>query len=1171
MDSKFLEILKNPNEFNLFSKKKNELLEIWKKCKNKEIEEIWLSVYNILVDCANSERVVYNDEKSSLLFKDDDGRNTMIACVNFLSTYLQHLVINEKKRKIALNFQENFKMFFNRMAEIQLMLSEKNIRLGFGKCLLTMCEMKLAMNEFSDSIKIHTLLFLLWKSCSSEGKISDIAKLKQYKDFCRIIDWDIVNRTTTYIYILCAYTLNVPKFYETADGKYFLSYVWCQHRNIAIHIFNKFVRNIPELCYENILHYSKIIHSVWKNCTSDLREVVEKQLERLVHFSFRCSLKVASRFRLSLSCFHVNKGDKTINELLFKIYDSVIWRSFMSPNWKIRFNAVCIFQLIFPVVDPGTKEKNYQEEIEKAYKILKEIAEDYHPCVRQAAAKCIGHILNELWEIINEKKRGELLDILIDRLLKDKCSDGVREETLLGLCELAKNKNINRVFIKLFYRIKHMINDKSLAVRNVFASLVLELNQNVNHNFTKDLDLNELMKRVTKDYFASSVHTFIKKLSYYKWEQHEKIKHSNQYNFLKKCSLILTHTIWKCDIKEQSKMCVNFVNECPALMICISKFCTNLPINERYKLAAVLFEIVNFKLREEENYFLLSTNENATLEDSKSKKKYVRYSSLLVVIANFLKPRNDDENEICSSEEIQEFLKQNFEEKYFLESINTLMQPFYFKVLRYINLNHDNYLAVHKYGQVLLNSVGSKDNEQNCEQCIIPLFHKWGLLSELIEKHVHFLNSCFDSIFTQVEMIRNSMVFVNESHGSDEHLHLLMCHEPKLKDGNKESGITKEEGNTIQGKEDKGNKRKRKEEKQNEIAIKRNKINVTGTNNTAVNERTEKSKDVSYIYINKEEEFNALYILFFIIKKKKYHDMLFIHYHNVLYNFMQKFNHFYLYTFEIMSDNTFCLPPHFISSVHERQNVHIQYLIIIDENKVKKYMQLYNSLFLLFSYFCLENELEYDWDILKKNIIKSIASISSIKFKNEIDIITNKIREPVKDTQEVTEEKMKWQEYLSLISTLLLYFLDLIEYLVALRQLPIDEIYFDDYIKNVFLFFKCYEIVNGKEQHEQSTKAYLKIWERICSFLFALLNFQYFAKKLHLKCMVFKNFLLFTFTVIPQEDIVQFLDKCFFLIKEKEELGMFFQDFKNYTDITNFMEPQQIDHIQGAIDKALSK
>ncbi|CRH01444.1 conserved Plasmodium protein, unknown function [Plasmodium relictum] len=1184
----YQKIISNINElsqFKLICKKKLELINIWKSCNSKEAEEIWLYLHNLLVEYTCPEKLIYNEENSTLLFKGENDRQFLLTCINFVSIYLLYLSNNERKKK-SINLDENFRKLFYKLIEIQFMLSDKEIRISFGKCLLNICELKLVENDFSNYLKINVLLFLLWKSCSTEGKSTDISKLKKYKDFCKIIKWGISDKTTNSFYVLCSYSLSLPKFYENCDGKIFLSYVWSLNENIAYHLFNKFVHSTVVLPFDNINHYSKIIYSTWKNCSDDMKSVIETQLEHLVHFSLKCPIKIAARFRCVLNIFHTNKGDKSINKLIFKIYDPVIWRNLMSPNWKIRFNATCIFQLIFPVVDPCIKDINYLEEMDKAYNALIELSEDKNICVRQATAKCICYILNELWEIIHDDKRIILLNILINKLLKDKYSENVRSEVVLGLCEIAKNKMINKIFLKIFDRIKYLISDKSLNVRKNFVNLVLELNKNLNDNFSNEIDFNELMKRITKDYFTFNVQACIKKLSYMKQENNEKIKSKEIREFLKLSTNLITYTMWKCDIKEQAKKCINFLNEYPVLMICISKFSTNLKLIDRYKLSSVLFEITNVKLKEEDSCILLSENDKNILNDDNLKKKYIRYSSLLICVANLLKAKNEEEIELCSSEEIQDFLKKKFIEKYFLDSINTLIQPFYFKVLKYINLNHDNYLIIHKYSHNQLNSLHIMKNKYICKKCIIPLFYKWGLLRSYVIKNINFLNISIQSIFYQIKnskdiltnsvnnkndvLLGNDTINIQENISNDiekNSIYITNIHKGELDDKNKNKKKYMNEENSNNENinasiEIEGLKNKINEKDSNEVEkIDINKINNENKGNISDTELN--------IYINNEIELNALLFLSLIVKKKKYHNMLFKCFPDIIYNFIYKFNYFLLYTFESISMNYFFLPPHFLSPYNEKQNITITQFIISDQKKIKEYMKLYISFFFLFNYICLQNKLSYEWDELIQNTLKTINLISSVKFKNEVEIMTRKITRKEYSDKEITDEKKMWKSYINAIIYFIIYYIDKIEYIIAMKKLSLEDLDFNDFIRNFFLFYKCYEIVN--EDEKETKKIYFKIWNRICSFLMFILNFDYFEKKTYFKLMIINTFFTFTYEFTPKKQIEKILRKCLIVIKEKDTFQKYLENFKNNNDTVNYMEESQIKNIQNVLDNILLK
>ncbi|GAB68103.1 hypothetical protein PCYB_126680 [Plasmodium cynomolgi strain B] len=289
-------------------KKKPDLLATLQSCKAKEYEEIWLILHKALEERTPPDKLLYDAENSTLLFREENDRQYLLTCTNFIYIYLQHLANNDKKRKKHIKLDSNFYSLFCKLIEVQFMLSDKELRMSFGKCLFQLCELNLEENEFSAHVKVNLLIFLLWKTCSSEGKSADVSKLKKNKDLCKYIKWGIPEKSTNSFYLLCSYSLNLPKFYAHPDGKFFLAHVWSQHESIASHLFNKFVHNTVVLSHDSINHYSQIIHSTWKNCEGVMKETLEMQIEHLVNLALKCPIKIAARFRNALSIFHNNKG-----------------------------------------------------------------------------------------------------------------------------------------------------------------------------------------------------------------------------------------------------------------------------------------------------------------------------------------------------------------------------------------------------------------------------------------------------------------------------------------------------------------------------------------------------------------------------------------------------------------------------------------------------------------------------------------------------------------------------------------------------------------------------------------------------------------------------------------------------------------------------------------------
>ncbi|GAB68104.1 hypothetical protein PCYB_126690 [Plasmodium cynomolgi strain B] len=795
-------------------------------------------------------------------------------------------------------------------------------------------------------------------------------------------------------------------------------------------------------------------------------------------------------------------------------------------------------------------------------------------------------VLNELWEIISEQKRSALVEVLINKLLKEKQHDNVKVEVLLGFYEMAKNKKTHKLFAKIFCRIKYLINDKSLRVRKNCIALVLELNKQLNENFCSKIDFTELIKRVTKDLFTYNVQSCIKKLSYAKYEHYERVKNKEICEFLKLASNLITYSMWKCSIKEQAKKCVNLLNDYPALMICISKFSTNLELVQRYKLASVLFEITNVKLGEEGNSILLGRGsagndgsgqgypEGATttgtsqtsmrtsgecLQDPIINGKYVKYASLLLCVAYLLKPKNEQEIELCGSEQIETFLKNKFKEDYFLTSIDTLMQQFYFKILKYVSLNQDAYVGIYKYGRRELLTLYRAKNEHVCKKFILPLFYKWRLLESVVSAHMHILNASIEFIFLYTcanpewESARNGSSFL---HG-DRNFPFVE------KDALGYFAYGEEVPDSDEG---------------SEIKVTRLRCDKK---DDPVDEKEKKK-----MCINDEKEINTLILLSLIVKKKKYHHILFKSFQSIIHNLVFKFNSYLLFIFDKLTQNDFELPPIFFSP-HNGDKVEFNFVqfVLHDRAKIKGYFHLYISFFFL-CYTSKRSNFPHDWDTLIDNTLRSIHLISSVKFKNEIEIVTSGSFAGMTAVGEVAAQVddrfTEWATYTKTILHFVIHFLDMVEFTVAMKMTPIEDLDFSDFVKNVFMFYKCYELawegINGNEKRRTKThtdereerqalrEVYLGVWTRVSEFLLFILNFDYFEKKAEMKISILYPFFLFTYEVIHKEDIERVMNKYAALIKQRETFFDFVKNYKKNNSMVSYMRESQVNYIQSILD-----
>lgn len=60
---------------------------------------------------------------------------------------------------------------------------------------------------------MHFFASPLFFTPNTQGKSADVSKLKKNKDLCACVKWGVPEKSTNSFYLLCSYSLNLPKFY----------------------------------------------------------------------------------------------------------------------------------------------------------------------------------------------------------------------------------------------------------------------------------------------------------------------------------------------------------------------------------------------------------------------------------------------------------------------------------------------------------------------------------------------------------------------------------------------------------------------------------------------------------------------------------------------------------------------------------------------------------------------------------------------------------------------------------------------------------------------------------------------------------------------------------------------------------------------------------------------
>lgn len=129
-----------------------------------------------------------------------------------------------------------------------------------------------------------------------------------------------------------------------------------------------------------------------------------------------------------LDIFHSHK--QQTDEMLYKLYDPIIWRSLNVYNHIIRGNSLTLFINIFPFQLPNATQVEKDEFIQKQFNTLINSLQDNDPRIRVIAIQGICRILNIYWELIPVSFIQNIFNILLNKLLYDGSNSNVRASVI---------------------------------------------------------------------------------------------------------------------------------------------------------------------------------------------------------------------------------------------------------------------------------------------------------------------------------------------------------------------------------------------------------------------------------------------------------------------------------------------------------------------------------------------------------------------------------------------------------------------------------------------------------------------------------------------------------------------------------------------------------------------
>jgi condensin-2 complex subunit G2 len=269
---------------------------------------------------------------------------------------------------------------------------------------------------------------------------------------------------------------------------------------------------LPRCRKSMLVQYGELYHSAWKRATGPVLHTLEHDcLQDLAsHAISAASPSLSSAIRHVLSVFHGKKKFKAVDEMLARIYEPILWRSFHVANATVRIQAAQLLAEAFPVQNPESSAKDFEEGLTRQIRVLDALLKDGVPRVREVGVHCVCRVLSVYLELLPLHTATSFLGLLVKHLSVDSAAASVRVAVLRGLAVVLDNHVSHPLLAARLPLLADRMHDSSESVRVAMADLLLKVRAIKGIRFYDVVALPDILARLAADEARPAV---VKRLS----------------------------------------------------------------------------------------------------------------------------------------------------------------------------------------------------------------------------------------------------------------------------------------------------------------------------------------------------------------------------------------------------------------------------------------------------------------------------------------------------------------------------------------------------------------------------------------------------------------------------------------------------------------------------------
>ncbi|NXC23597.1 CNDG2 protein, partial [Campylorhamphus procurvoides] len=344
-------------------------------------------------------------------------------------------------------------------------------------------------------------IILLRKSLDKAAVGADIVRLWNLHQALLCFDYD--SEESNEVKDLLLQCFMSVKHIKKEEGRRFLSFLFSWNINFIKMIHGTVKNQLPFFPRSLMEYISEVYFRGWKKVSGEFIEVLEHNcIQDFMHHGIHLprSSSIHSKVREMLSYFHKqSKVRQGVEEMLYRLYQPILWRALKARNSEVRANAAFLFVDAFPLRDPSFNAEEMDKEIQKQFEELFSLLEDPHPVVRSTGILGVTQITSRYWEMIPSIIVADLLKKITGELACDTASADVRCSVFKCLPIILDNKLSHPLLEQLLPATKHSLHDNSEKVRVAFVDMLLKIKATKAAKFWNICPMEHLLTRLEVD------------------------------------------------------------------------------------------------------------------------------------------------------------------------------------------------------------------------------------------------------------------------------------------------------------------------------------------------------------------------------------------------------------------------------------------------------------------------------------------------------------------------------------------------------------------------------------------------------------------------------------------------------------------------------------------------